>query len=146
MAGRSPMNKIFFLLMIFSTTVFAEIQPGVWKGVVSDQAYCFMDVGPTTFVNGFPHPLNERIEIKIGQTIYSVKHPHSVNAETGEISFNHDLFEDVVPTATGAFALQIQMDHSTGRERPQSLVVMEHDWKTGFKEVLNCHSLKWVSP
>ena len=138
--------KMFISLILFSALCSAHIEQGVWKGVVSENADCFMDVGETSFMGDKPHPLNERIHIQIGQTTYSVKHPYLIDAQTGQVSFNHDVFEDVVPTATGAFALQIQMIHSESFEGPGSFSVMEHDWKTGFKEVVHCTNLKWVSP
>lgn len=138
------MIKIFLTVIICSLNLFAHIDKGTWKGVVSDQANCFMDVGDTSFVNGIINPLNERIEIKIGNTLYSVRHPYKIDARTGSVSFDHDTFEDVVPTKTGAFALQIKMIRTAQFEGPGSLVVMEHDWKSGFKEVVSCSELKKV--
>lgn len=131
-------------LLLFSFSVLAHIEPGTWKGIVSADANCFMDVGAQTFENGMPHPLNERIAITVGSTTYSVRHPYAMNPADGTVSFNHDLFEGVVATATGAFAIQIKMAHTAEFEGPVSLSVMEHNWKTGDKEVVNCTDLKKV--
>lgn len=138
------MKNIFFSFALFSSLAQAHIDHGTWKGIINENAACFMDVGETTFINNVKNPLNERIKITIGNTEYSVRHPYTIDSQTGSISFNHDLFEDVVPTATGAYALQIKMAHTEEYEGPVSLVVMEHDWKTGFREVLSCHDLKLV--
>lgn len=140
------MNKILSLgFLVFSLTAVAHIEEGTWKGVVSADANCFMDAGAQTFENNLHHPLNERISVKIGSTTYSVHHPYSINAKDGSVSFNHDLFEGVVPTETGAFAVQIKMAHTASFEGPVSFVVMEHNWKTGAKEVVNCSDLKKVN-
>lgn len=134
---------IAILTLSFST--FAHIAPGTWKGVISEDANCFMDVGAQTFENNLHNPLNERIAITIGTTTYSVRHPYSINPADGTISFNHEVFEGVVATDTGAYALQIKMLHTDNYEGPVSLSVMEHNWKTGAKEVVNCDKLKKVN-
>lgn len=138
-------NLLALTALLISTSAFAHIEPGTWKGVVSADANCFMEVGSQTFLNGLAHPLNERIEITVGHTKYSVHHPYVINAADGTVAFNHDLFEDVVPTATGAFAIQIKMAHTADFEGPVALSVMEHNWKTGAKELVKCDQLKKVN-
>jgi hypothetical protein len=135
---------ITIALLSFSFSTFANIEAGTWRGVVAENANCFMEVGAQTFENNLPNPLNERIAITIGNTTYSVRHPYSINPGNGTISFNHDLFEGIVATATGAYALQIKMIHTADYEGPSSLSVMEHDWATGFSEVVSCNQLKKV--
>lgn len=130
------------LAFLFSLNTYASIEPGTWKGRVSDQANCFMEVGEQTFENGIRNPLNERIAITIGMTKYSVRHPYSINPTDGTVGFNHDLFEAVMPTATGTFALQIVMKNTPDFEGPVSYSVMEDDWASGFKEVVNCYDVK----
>lgn len=124
--------------------VSAHIEPGTWKGVVSKDAACFMEVGARTFENNIPNPVNERIQITIGSTAYSVRHPYQIDTNEGKVTFDHDLFESVVPTMTGAFALKIHMKRSETYEGPSRLSVMEHDWKSGFREVVHCSDLKKV--
>ncbi len=135
---------ISIVLFSLSFSTFAHIAQGTWKGVISEKANCFMEVGAQTFENNLPNPLNERIAVTIGSTTYSVRHPYSINPVDGRISFNHDLFEGVVATETGAYALQIKMLHTDNYEGPESLSVMEDNWKTGMKEVVNCNQLKKV--
>lgn len=138
-------NLIVAATLLISYSAFAHIEEGTWKGVVSADANCFMEAGAQTFENNLAHPLNERIAITVGSTTYSVHHPYAINAKDGSISFNHDLFEGVVATATGAFAIQIKMAHTADFEGPVSMSVMEHNWKTGDKEVVNCDQLKKVN-
>ncbi len=136
---------LIFTLALISFSSFAHIEPGTWKGEVSANANCFMEVGAQTFENNLPHPLNERIAITIGSTTYAIHHPFSIDTKDGSVKFNHDLFEAVVATKTGAFALQITMLHTDNFEGPSSFVVMEDNWKTGVKEIVNCSNLKKVN-
>lgn len=136
----------FLLAFLFSSNIWAHIEPGIWIGKAANQAGCYMEVGAETYENNIPNPLNERIAITIGSTTYLVRHPYSINPQDGSVTFNHDLFEAVAPTATGTFALQITMKHTTEYEGPVSLSVMEDDWESGQKEVINCRDLKLVPP
>lgn len=136
---------VLILSILASAAAMAHIEPGVWKGSVSASADCFMEVGAQTFENNLKHPLNERIQIKIGSTDFSVHHPYSINSTTGEVGFNHDLFEAVAPTKTGSYALVIQMAHTDEFEGPTSFDVMEHNWKSGAIEVVHCKDIKHVS-
>ena len=140
------MKKIVFVLATMSSLILnADIEKGTWKGTVREGVDCFIDAGEQTFEGGLHHPLSERIDIKIGQTHYSVHHPYSIDPEKGAVKFNHDLFEGVVPTATGAYAVQINMVHSDEFDGPSSFSVMEHNWKTGDIELVKCLSLKKVN-
>lgn len=138
------MKAIFLVTLLTAIFANAHIDEGTWKGVVREGVNCFMDAGKQSFEGGLRHPLAERIEIKIGTTTYSVQHPRAIDAITGQVSFNHDLFEGVVPTATGAFAVQIKMVHTEEFEGPASFSVMEHNWKTGAVELVQCNDLKKV--
>ena len=138
------MKTIFLITTLIAIFAQAHIEEGTWKGTVRDGVNCFMDAGKQTFEGGLHHPLAERIEVKIGNTFYSVHHPYAIDAATGKVSFNHDLFEGVVPTKTGAFAVQIKMIHSDDFEGPASFSVMEHNWKTGTTELVQCNDLKKV--
>jgi hypothetical protein len=139
------MRKLIFILTALAASILnAHIEKGTWKGNVREGVDCFMEAGEQTFDGGLRHPLNERIEIKIGKTNYSVRHPYSIDTEHGVVNFNHDLFEGVVPTATGAYAVQINMIHTDEFEGPGSFSVMEHDWNAGTSELVKCLSLKKV--
>jgi len=138
--------KFFALISIlFPLIASAHIEKGTWKGSVREGVDCYMDAGDQSFVDGVHHPLNERIQVKVGAIEYVVHHPYSIDATTGTIDFNHDLFEGVVATPTGAYAIQINMIHSEDFEGPAGFSVMEHNWKTGFKELVICKSLKKVN-
>lgn len=135
-------SLIFSIACLVSHSIYANIQPGTWSGRVSDQARCFMDVGAQTFENNIKNPLNERIEITMGSTTYSVRHPYSINTQDGTVTVNLNLLEAVAPTKTGAYALQIVVEHTSDFDMPVSLSVMEDDWQANNREVMNCFDLK----
>jgi hypothetical protein len=136
------MSKILVALFIsfHSLNLFAGIEIGTWKGKISESANCFIDVGDQTFENNLKHPLNERISFTIGSIKYSVHHPYLMNLKDGSVSFNHEQLEAVTPTSNGTYALQIQLKE----EVPTSVYIMEHNWKTGDKEIIYCTDLKKV--
>lgn len=138
------MKFLIFTCFVFPLLAMAHIEKGTWKGSVREGVDCFMDAGEQSFVDGIHHPLNERIQIKVGAIDYVVRHPYLIDTQTGTIDFNHDLFEGVFATPTGAYAIQIKMLHSPNFEGPESFSVMEHNWKTGFKELVVCQALKKV--
>lgn len=120
----------------------AHIEPGTWTGVGVDNGSCIMEVGPQTFENNVPHPLNERIQIKVGNDTYSVRHPSVIDPKTATASFNHDQFEAILATPEGAQAIVIEMAHSPEFEGPTKFTVISHKWKTNVKIATACSDLK----
>lgn len=138
------MKLLALIAVLFPLVATAHIAKGTWKGSVREDVDCFLDSGDQSFVDDIHHPLNERIQIQVGQINYVVHHPYSIDVTNGRVDFNHDLFEGVVATATGAFAIQIKMIHSEAFEGPESFSVMEDNWKTGENELVVCKDLKKV--
>jgi hypothetical protein len=132
----------FFASVLFAFNSYAHIDQGVWNGTTKTGAPCFMTVGPQTFEGNMPHPLNERIAIKVGQAQFSVHHPAVIDAKTATASFNHDLFEGVLATQTGAMAVVIEMSHTPEFEGPTKFTGIENNWKTGQKNSYECSNLK----
>lgn len=138
------MKSFILITLFFSLFASAHIEKGTWKGVVREGVDCYMDAGDQTFIDDLHNPLNERINITVGLIEYVVHRPYTINTSDGSVGFNHDLFEGIVPTATGAYAIQIKMAHNKTFEGPESFSVMEDNWKTGEKELVVCQSLKKV--
>ena len=123
---------------------YAHVEPGVHAGTTADGKACSFTAGVTTFENDMRHPLNERIEIKVGDNTFKVGHPAVIDVPTKTASFNHDFFHGVLPTATGAKALVITMVHSQQFEGPSEFVLIENAWRTKEKTALTCSGLKHV--
>jgi hypothetical protein len=119
----------------------AHVEPGTHAGKTADGTACSMEAGVTYFENNAHHPLNERIKITVDGTEFVVGHPPVIDADNAVAYFNHDLFQGIVPTSTGAKALVVDMIHSENKEGPVRFTLIENFWKTGKKTSVVCESL-----
>ena len=140
------MKRIALALIFMSTAALAHVEPGTYLGTTPEGHQCVMTAEATYFENNQRHPLNERIKITVGSRTFTVAHPSVIDSSKGTVGFNHDLFQGVVPTATGAAALEIAMEHSETFEGPRSFIVMEDFWRDKRRESMKCDNLKHVSP
>lgn len=131
-----------FLLSLLPLIAQAHLEPGAYTGVSADKVPCSMTVGEQYFVDNKPHPLNERIRITVNGTEVVVGHPTVFDSAQDLISFNHDLFQGVIPTATGAQALEVVVTHEPGKEGPTSFSWIENFWRAGKKTALHCSELR----
>jgi len=140
------MMKVAVFLALFALTVTAQarVEPGTYKGHKADQSECSLVAGATFYERGTPHPLNERITITLGADTFVVGHPAVIDAEDSFIYFNHDLFLGLLPTATGAKLLEIQMEHSERYEGPVGFTFIENNWKTKERSSYKCFDLRLV--
>jgi hypothetical protein len=139
------MKKLTLVLVFVSSIAFAHVEPGTYRGMTPEGKECSMSAGATYFENNVRHPLNERIDVSAGGADFKVGHPPIVDAGQSVAFFNHDLFQGVLPTSTGAQALVIEMSHEANGERaegPRSFTLIENHWKSGEKSALVCGSLK----
>lgn len=136
--------KIFLILAIlfFARGAFAHIEEGTYAGVTAQGDKCSMVAGKNYFLNNTPHPLNERIEIQVNNENFVVHHPLVVNPDEPVAAFNHDLFEGVIPTKTGALGLVIKMSHTETFEGPSEFSFIQHEYKTDKRSVLTCLNLQ----
>lgn len=131
-------KTLFLTLALIPTAAFAHVEPGTYTGITADKSVCSMVAGAQYFVDDKPHPLNERIRITVDGTEFVVGHPAVIDTSKDLVSFNHDLFQGVRATNTGAQVLEIVMSHEPGKEGPVSFALVENFWKTGKKTALRC--------
>lgn len=137
-------NKLFyigFLLLTVSASAFAHIEPGVYRGRLSSGETCEFTAIDQYFEGGVKHPLNERIRIEANGSRWIMAHPPVVDTEQSIAFFNHDIFQSVQATQTGATALVIEMKHEGANEGPVAFQVITHNWKTGKHEASRCADL-----
>lgn len=139
----SLLMKLFIitLLGLFTSSSFAHVEEGKYTGKLTDGSECSFESLGTSFENNTPHPLNERVQIKFNGVEYTLSHPAVVNSSTGEVSFNHDLLQSVVPTKKGAQAFIIHMIHTPEKEGPASFEFLTHEWKANLKTSIICNDL-----
>lgn len=133
-----------FLLagILASTQALAHLETGVHEGQTEAGAPCSMLVVSHYYDNGFRHPLNERAQVAVGDQTFTVYHPPVVNRSEPSAYFNHDVFEGVAATRTGARALVIDMDHSEGADGPTGFQFIDDNWREKTRTSLNCRNLK----
>lgn len=134
------------ILNLFSNTASAHVEPGTFSGKTPDGTDCFMVAGKTEFIDGLKHPLNERIPMTVGTMKFTVNHPTKIDSSKGTVTFDHDLFQGLLATKTGANAIEIVMEHSGTYEGPRSFTVMEDSWAAKKQVTFKCLDLKHVAP
>ena len=138
------MKKIVLAALLTAMPAFAHVEPGTYKGLTADGKECSMIAGKTYFENNAHHPLNERIDITIGEHQFKVGHPPIFSAKDAVISFNHDAFQGLIPTSKGAVAVEIEMVHSEEFEGPRSFIFVENKWKEKIRESYKCENITLV--
>lgn len=134
--------KFFAVVLALATTpALAHVEPGIWKGTTADGKECSFHAGATYFEGGTRHPLNERISITVDGAEFKVGHPPVLDFKEPKAFFNHDVFQGVLPSATGAKAIEIEMVHEEGREGPVAFTVVDHAWKTDERGSVKCSGL-----
>ncbi len=136
------MKKIFIVIVFLQIQAFAHIEPGTYQGKKSDGSPCSMTAQAAYFENKTSHPLNERIKISVDQIDFTVGHPPIVDSSKPLVFFNHDQFQGIAPTKTGAQALVVTMNHAEGQEGPTDFTFMESKWKAKENTSYQCTGLK----
>ena len=136
------MIRVFIISLFLSASALAHVEVGTYTGVKEDGSVCLMTAGPGFFENNVPHPLNERIPLTVDGQTFVVHHPVVMDSSKGVVSFNHNLFQGVSPTSTGARALEVEMEHSESFEGPRSFTLMEDFWRANKQTSYKCSNIK----
>jgi hypothetical protein len=129
---------VFAVATLSSLLAMAHVEPGAHKGTGADGSACEMTAGATYFDKNTRHPLNERIEITVNGDTFVVGHPPVISVEQKSAFFDHDYFHGVLPTAKGAKALVIKMQHSDTFEGPSEFSVITHEYRNDVRSVSTC--------
>jgi hypothetical protein len=135
------MKLMTAILCLLAAPAFAHIEKGNHEGKTAAGETCTLTAGDQTFVNGQHHPLNERIEIQVGADKFVVGHPPVIDAAAGTAFFNHDQFQGILATSTGATALVIEMIHTEEKEGPESYTLITHNWRANQATKVVCSGL-----
>lgn len=136
------MKALFVFALLFSNAALAHIEEGTWVGATADGQTCEMTAGAQYFENNLHHPLNERIPLEVNGVKFVVGHPAVVDAEKAVAAFNHDLFQGVVATPTGANAVVVTMVHTESEEGPKNFTFITHNYKTGERKAVLCEGIR----
>lgn len=129
-------HLILAAALLTTSNVFAHIKKGNYVGVDQSGKSCAFSVGETWFEHEMEHPLTERIELtklnfaafKPALNHFQTSHPTIVNIESGEIGYNHDIFQDTMPTFVGAVSVTI-LKGETADGSPKGIIYIENNYK-----------------
>ena len=141
------MRKLIALLgMVLATQAFAHIEIGTYKGITANNESCSVVFKSITFDNNIKNPLNEKIEIAVGNETYVIGHAVKFNALNNQIDFAHDDLSGHKGTTTGAQFFSVHVNHGNDRraEGPSSFFKSEHNWKTGQVTTFTCDHLEFI--
>lgn len=124
------MKKLFCGFLLLPVVSFAHLELKKYPCVAPADVACEVEVKAITFQNDMKHPLNERVEVIFQNRTHFLRHPETVDMQTGAIGFNHDLLQETVATSSGAESITLMMSHEVGKEGPVELVISTHNWKT----------------
>lgn len=122
------------LALLASSTTFAGIETGKYEGT-SEKGVCNLEVLSYSYEGGVHHPLNERVAVVENGFEWTVRHPPVINEEAGKVRFNHNFFEAVLPTPTGAKFLKMTINHDVEPHAPTSYTFIEDNYKDSAKSV-----------
>lgn len=128
--------------VVFSSLAAAHVEPGVYVGTTPDGASCQFTAVTMKFQNGLHHPLTERVVIEFAGETFEVGHPSAIDRTNAQVTFNHDLFQGLLPNANGAKAMIVEMIHSQTFEGPGAFEVIDHNWRTKSSTKLRCENIK----
>lgn len=121
---------------LFSLASLAHIEKGTYKGTDQNGNPCAFEIGDTWFDDEIEHPLTERVPLtkikfmglKPKYDLWQMGHPAVVSVESTKVGYNHNIFQDVIPTFTGAASVTLFKTEGKSA-RPVALVYMEDHYK-----------------
>ena len=123
---------------LVSFSAFAHVEPGTYKGLDQTGAACSFTIGEMYFENDMHHPLTERLRVSdiifsntnTGTTKFSLGHPPVVNIEAGKNRYNHDLFQQILPSKTGATSVTVLKGPEESEDGiPVGVIYIEDNYK-----------------
>lgn len=127
-------NLIFAIVLLSSVSSFAGLELGKYQGT-SAKGVCNLEVVSYSYENDVKHPLNERVKIIENGYEWIVRHPPVINVEAGKVRFDHNYFEAVLPTPTGAKFMQMTINHDAEPHAPTSYTFIEDNYRDSAKSI-----------
>lgn len=134
------MSKMLIILSVFlSINAFAHVEPGNYVGKDQNGNTCSFTVGDMWFEADMHHPLTERLPVS--EVEFSVKakdafiwnlgHPPVVNTTVGTNRYNHDIFQQIVPSKVGANSVTLlkNAEESEAGHKPVGIIYIEDNYR-----------------
>lgn len=127
-------NLVFAVVLFSSVSSFAGLELGKYQGT-SEKGVCGIEVLSYSYENNMKHPLNEKVAVVVDNKEWTVKHPPVINEEAGKVRFDHNFFETVIPTSTGAKLLKMTINHDAEPHAPVAYTFIEDNYRDQSKSV-----------
>lgn len=123
---------------VLSFSAMAHVEPGPYKGLDQNGKVCSFTIGDMYFENDMRHPLTERLRVSeivfvernTADAVWSLGHPPVVNTEVGSNRYNHDIFQQIVPTKTGATSVTVLKGPEESEDgKPVGIIYIEDNYK-----------------
>jgi hypothetical protein len=118
------------VILVGGASAEAHLKLGTYRGFEPNSgAPCALNVSAIRFEGGIRHPLNERVDITVEGRSWTLVHPARIDASSGKVLFSGATLEAAQGISGGAEAAVLTMSHEEGKEGPQELILLQHDYR-----------------
>jgi hypothetical protein len=108
------MKSILIVFFLFAGSAQADLLLGVFQGKTPSGEVCEIQVKSKFYFPDQKHPLNERVSVTVEGLNWDLAHPPALNLALGTVSFDHNIFQHIVPienAVQASEALVMKIDH-----------------------------------
>lgn len=130
---------ITLLSCLFALNAFAHVTPGKYEGQDQNGKPCTFTVGDSWFEDNVAHALNERLPVShiafnekfVDEVIWNLAHPPVVSLDFGTNRINHNLFQQIIPSKSGAVSVTLLInDEKRGEQPPYGIVYINDNYRS----------------
>jgi hypothetical protein len=140
------MKKLTILCLLISLNAFADLKIGVYEGnEKGSEQSCLLVVKEVTFKNDQKHPLNERVDILVSQSLtqFNLSHLPKLNLETGTIGPEKGILTDAIVKINYTEAVRLKLVHTAAYTGPVNYAYLKNT-KEGEITNFHCENLKFI--
>ena len=117
--------------LLLSTPALAHVELGRYSGTLGEAgAPCYIDILNVRFEGGIPHPLNERVDVRLDNGMeLTLSHLPQINRSEKTVRPEGGKLTGVKGTRGVGDAAILEMIHSDEYTGPVSLTVIHDDYK-----------------
>ncbi|MBU6154681.1 MAG: hypothetical protein KGP28_10300 [Bdellovibrionales bacterium] len=133
------LQTLALALAFSASSAFAHLELGTYQGATDSGGSCSFEVKGIAFEGGVKNPLNERVMIEYGNQARTLQHPPVVDVNALSATFQHEVLQSAIGTASGAEAFVLKMNSES--HKPDSFVFIQDDWKNETRTAMTCNAL-----
>jgi hypothetical protein len=135
----------FLAAALISNAALAHVEPGRYQGTVaSTGAACFIDIIAIRFEGNIPHPLNERVDVRLDQGMeLTLSHLPQMSRTDKKVRPEGGKLTGVKGNRGVGDGAILEMVHSDEYTGPTTLTVIHDDYKDSSRSTMTeCLGLK----